>query len=169
MKKQIFVDSGFGQKGYWAWLILLCFIGLMYKLFMLANTYLISYKNFPEVIVGFIFICNLFLLVTAVVFVAQGLKTAQRIELVEDSLDIVLYFGKHMRINVHDIKKVEQQTQHAYIRNFITPLGRGGKIYKICMEDGFFYINEAMENAFVFIEEVKKMRVRGSSSLNAAH
>jgi hypothetical protein len=159
MKKRKFVDTGFGKKGYWAWLILLCLIGLAYKAFLLSNSYSTSYKNIPEIIIFSIFIFNILLLAIGVMFVVQGIKTAQRIELVETKLDIILYFGKHFQIEIRDIQKVEEQMQHAYIRNFITPLGRGGKIYKVSLKESSFYINEVMEDALMLLEEMRNKGV----------
>ncbi len=157
-----FVDTTFGRKGLGAWIapfglvaIIYQLVALLYAAFNLDKGGGGSYGG-PVLLLGVLIFLGL-LLFTATLFFVQGVRTVQRIEIDKETLTckVRFFYGREVEFDLRDIVSVSPYRLGRLLRNFLTPLGRGGHNYKVQLSNGrSFFVSAAVPGIDRFIGRI---------------
>jgi len=61
------------------------------------------------------------------------------------------YIGRSRNYKISSVKEINEHKVN-FLKNFMTPLGRGGDNHKVILENGYFYLNDIMSESPKFIK-----------------
>lgn len=145
------VDTQLGTKGYEAWIIVIAWPGLFYYGIFLPVNDLINHfvgaddQSFLNISI-IVLIITILLLAGALSFILQAVKTAQRIDIINESQCTVrFYYGRKL---IFDLREVSDVSPFKVIgfRKFMTPFYSKVINKKISSKsDSLYYMNSVTE------------------------
>ena len=154
-----FIDILFGGKGPVFWIFPVGVFFIAYHLFNVMKGLL---ENGLDIISLLLFVLLGLLLGGVIVACYQGFVAAQKIIIYDNKAEVYMFSGKKMQFQLEEVVSVEETTVPVLLKNLSSPLGRGGKNYKIQLADNkSFYISSAIANIDHLLGMFTKFSING--------